>query len=341
MQIPLHVALEHKWRSYSGVFFMVPTIVGTFSCSVLIRYDPGHTATPLDAQAPEARGQIQGNNRQTLPCNRFPLLHHSRGLFESGMNIYSVERTASFARIRFQHPEAIHIAGTIRGPFCRYARTLPTNHAISDGEAVVVDPCYWSTELPFRYEIKLELQTASGVEQLDFRWGIRGLVPHKKDLRREGKRYVVRAISPKMVDFELADLREMSATLRVQHSSEMSELYEEASEAGVMLTVVADEAGPELSQLLNGFPAVSFLETDHSSASVQHTDLLSVGPSQSSSNIVSVDEAGADLGAVQKPVFASRAVDASSLQEMRNECDALQRDVAKYGQFSGYVITSK
>ena len=56
--------------------------------------------------------------------------------------------------------EPIQLHGTLRGPECATARTLPAvimfrGIAASDGvaaEAIVPDPCVWSPELPHLYQ---------------------------------------------------------------------------------------------------------------------------------------------------------------------------------------------
>lgn len=60
--------------------------------------------------------------------------------------------------------ERIEICGTLRGPLCELARTLPAEFAFHDlgpaqpgkAEAVVTEPCLWSEELPHLYQADLE-----------------------------------------------------------------------------------------------------------------------------------------------------------------------------------------
>ena len=56
--------------------------------------------------------------------------------------------------------EAIAVRGTLRGPHCEFARTLPAvfmfrnmpSEAVPTAEALVSDPCSWSAELPHVYQ---------------------------------------------------------------------------------------------------------------------------------------------------------------------------------------------
>jgi hypothetical protein len=58
----------------------------------------------------------------------------------------------------------IFLTGTLRGPFCEAARTLPAEFAFREAgsgeaplaEAVVPDPCQWSPELPHVYHVDVE-----------------------------------------------------------------------------------------------------------------------------------------------------------------------------------------
>ena len=60
--------------------------------------------------------------------------------------------------------EAILLRGTLRGPFCETARTLPAEIPFRDlgseqsglAEAIVPDPCVWSPELPHLYQADVE-----------------------------------------------------------------------------------------------------------------------------------------------------------------------------------------
>jgi hypothetical protein len=60
--------------------------------------------------------------------------------------------------------ERVALLGTLRGPYCERARTLPAQYAFRDmgpgrpgvAEAVVTDPCLWSEELPHVYHAEVE-----------------------------------------------------------------------------------------------------------------------------------------------------------------------------------------
>jgi beta-galactosidase/beta-glucuronidase len=60
-------------------------------------------------------------------------------------------------------PAGVVITGTIRGPYCETARTLPAEYLFrtvdsssrGTAEAVVPDPCKWTPEVPHVYEVNV------------------------------------------------------------------------------------------------------------------------------------------------------------------------------------------
>lgn len=76
-----------------------------------------------------------------------------------------------YARLKSSHDHGpddgggmVLISGTMTGPFCDKARTLPaevrfrpiTGSSPSVAEAIIPDPCMWSPELPHVYHADLE-----------------------------------------------------------------------------------------------------------------------------------------------------------------------------------------
>src|SRR5664279_4379754 len=64
----------------------------------------------------------------------------------------------------FSGETPVTVRGTIRGPFCETARTLPADFPFrsrtttppSVAEAIVTDPCLWSAEMPHVYQVDVE-----------------------------------------------------------------------------------------------------------------------------------------------------------------------------------------
>ena len=70
------------------------------------------------------------------------------------------------ARVRAHYSGKGDVAlrGTLRGPFCETAQTLPADFSVRDlspqqpgiAEAIVTDPCMWSPEMPHVYRVDIE-----------------------------------------------------------------------------------------------------------------------------------------------------------------------------------------
>ena len=67
--------------------------------------------------------------------------------------------------------EPVTLRGTLRGPYCQRAETLPAEIAFRDlgpkdmglAEAIVPDPCVWSPELPHLYQADVEARQGERV----------------------------------------------------------------------------------------------------------------------------------------------------------------------------------
>ena len=258
------------------------------------------------------------------------------------MQIYTSQRT--------QHSVSVHLAcegtlvtGCVRGPFCRYSKTLPSTFTFGNKDSLsIIDPCYWSPELPFRYRVQCTVQSDAGEESIEFAWGLRRCEPHGTDLRLDGKRGVVRAVSwPQPDGSDLARVRELSGALLVSNPSH--EFCAEASESGVML--IADlrgHADVEAQLLsLNRHPAVHFAVVDRADSKFSGSDIVPVieGLDDAPTGcVVMADMSSLSDQLPQRPIFITSKSNAASLESRRRECDILQRDAVSYGQFAGYVV---
>jgi beta-galactosidase/beta-glucuronidase len=62
-----------------------------------------------------------------------------------------------------ENDEPVVLRGTLRGPYCQRAHTLPADYSFREldaekaaAEAVVTDPCLWTAELPHLYQADVE-----------------------------------------------------------------------------------------------------------------------------------------------------------------------------------------
>lgn len=228
------------------------------------------------------------------------------------------------------------IAGRLRGPFCHHSRTLPSNFIVKHGKTVVVDPCFWTPKMPFLYELQLTFESPTETQQVEFTFGLRWCTLHGSGLRLNGKPYVVRAITADSAT-DIDALVASSASLVMPQFS--APICESASRLGVLI-VCLDTLTPEQAELAQRYPslhfarggsslptgAIALADQDVARDAVQlmpETDLSKVRDSQAKS-----------------ARFIVRNGAAGSLADLRQECDRLQRDVARYGQFAGYLIDS-
>jgi hypothetical protein len=91
---------------------------------------------------------------------------------EEHIEIHVVEASAIEARLDVvycgESPAGAALSGTISGPRSNASRTLPATVELKasragnapHAEAILPDPCFWSPELPFLYDISLELRHA-------------------------------------------------------------------------------------------------------------------------------------------------------------------------------------
>ncbi len=65
---------------------------------------------------------------------------------------------------RYSGSESVTLRGEVRGPFCESAHTLPADFVFRElsprqasmAEAIVTDPCMWSSEMPHVYRVEVE-----------------------------------------------------------------------------------------------------------------------------------------------------------------------------------------
>src|ERR1700758_3777258 len=97
------------------------------------------------------------------------------------LELFFGEATDAEARIYARLPcdkplDGWQLTGTLTGPECRFANTLPATFEFKDlgpghdllAEAIVTEPCFWTPELPFLYRCSV------GVPRLDVAGGTTG-----------------------------------------------------------------------------------------------------------------------------------------------------------------------
>jgi hypothetical protein len=264
----------------------------------------------------------------------------------------------------------VSLHGTLDGPNCLHARTLPTVfrlHARRDpesgaasAEVLVTDPCYWTPALPFLYTLIVELQMADGTEMtVSHPLALRRWCADGPNLRLERKRVVLRGAEMRRPEAgvlptahgvetallvrqpDLAFCREANrqgvaiiADFRSMSGDALSALRACAWQPSVMMALVDDAAGEKLGRLAAPLLAAVVRRTDNDTAAVDRpwADVIAVE--------VAVDERPpAWLATCGKPVVAiRRGATYAAVYGARAACDRLQGDLAPEFNLAGYFV---
>lgn len=288
-------------------------------------------------------------------------------LFAESIELFFGDANPAETRVyaRLAHAElrpGDRLAGTLTGPYCSRAHTLPATARLVDAgpgesllaQAIVSDPCFWTPELPYLYRAHVELLRGQTVlESIDRLLGIRPLGCRGKTFVYEGKPWVLRAVSHSIHDLaRLAVFREEDAAWFVAEPS--NDLCAAASEAGVLLAADmrarSHDIVPEILRLAR-HAAVGFLLLgesappeaslhDHARNSI-FVDMLR-SPDQTPAAWADALLAPADrlpLASLTLPVIACRpAHGPGTIGQRRKMCDLLQRDLAGVQPIAGYLV---
>jgi hypothetical protein len=237
--------------------------------------------------------------------------------------------------------------------------------------AIVTDPCIWTNDLPHVYEVHFELRRGNHVLARGQRiLGLRGIgrrvVGGLPMLVREGKGWVPRGVAVELLETQVVDpLREqllvgvcaasppdlllkagrrglyLIVRLDARRQDVVRELRSVANSPAVMGAVIEEGDGlnprlPQVAPNLVLFQAVNRGEVRSLTPAPWATGLwLNVTPGQP------IEQADMRrLLELQLPACVQGAADRSHFapDQVRQECDRLQSDLAPTGQFAGYFI---
>jgi hypothetical protein len=272
-----------------------------------------------------------------------------------------------YARLLGSQPnDHLQLTGTLKGPSCRYARTLQASFSLVDrgpgnsvlAETIVPDPCFWTPEMPQLYQADVQLRQRGDILARTSRiFAFRRLGANGRKLLFDGKGCVLRAVSRDEVPAtELSQWRELDAAMLVRDPDE--KLCEEASRVGVLLVASVDPPASDWAGeicRLSRWPAVGMVVSLGGAAldpdDLNHNLLLAerfrpenpIAPAAWADAVV-CDMANPDTWAARTadcklPIIAARpAAKPRSLMEARALCDLLQRDLADQGEIAGYIV---
>jgi hypothetical protein len=304
-------------------------------------------------------------------------------LGSDSLQIFYGEATQARARIYARAlREAVggggRLGGTVTGPHNALAATLPATVPLRDlgngptwlAEAILPDPCFWSSDCPALYDINVTLRDEHGQtrEIAHRQLGLRALGVRGASFYQEGKRWVLRAVDRRCdPDAALATWREAWAAMVVNAPEDA--LCEQASRLGVVLVAwlrgTRSEVERELRRL-GRWAAVSM-------AVIECIDPLDAAISQAAPNILLgsylpavpkepavpreddgaltapwascvfaevdlLDHFAARIARCQLPIVAMHSpLEVNDVQAARDACDTLQRRLAPVREFAGYV----
>lgn len=284
------------------------------------------------------------------------------------------QATSSSAHVYAQVPRrpewtSRSLQGTVRGPRAEGIRTLPTTTNLVDlgpgdsilARAIVPDPVFWDPDVPAVYEVDVDLYDQSGVVATAHREiGVRQFGARGTSWYFSGRRWVLRGLIAAELPSDEVDLfRSTNACLVA--TDLRKEACETASDSGVVLVPILRGEAARIARelrILSRWPAIALaiIDSDQSldtglKAVAPNVELVhfcrngfseETIPSWASAVAGSVDDPvqfGARFSRSTVPVLAVRELDSKmNVSQRRADCDRLQRDLAPYGDFAGYIV---
>lgn len=263
-----------------------------------------------------------------------------------GLDVTLGQATESMATVYFR-PRFVglgtagdtwRLTGTVRGPRCRVAETLPAEFALEDlgreptwlAAARIFEPCYWTPELPFQYEVTVELRDESDGNTVASHTAITGftrLAARGRGWVLGGRAFTLRGVA-RMPEDQAAWEALRGESLAVWARDDSAKYcsvdackLEQASDAGVFV-VSASEPTP--------WPA-------HLSTTAEPLAGSIVTPLERLGEVVAESP--------DRPVIVTRVepglpatLDADGAKLARRAVERLQRDCAPHTDLAGYVV---
>ncbi len=288
--------------------------------------------------------------------------------FADRLEIFFGEASDTLCHVyaRLRGPEAgqgLQLAGSLSGPSCLYAQTLPATFRWVDrgpgpslvAEAIVPEPCFWTPEMPHQYQADVQLRQGSHVLSRAQRpLGIRRLGVHNRDLVFDGKRWVLRGMhGDAWPPIDLSPWHESDVAMIVHNPDDA--LCREASRMGVFLVAALEAGDPREIARLSRWPAVGIVSLPNlptlDLGGLAHNLLLAqrIAPEQPLAPQPWAQLAVCEMGQSEAlggrtetcpiPVIAQRSTgERATIAQGRARCDLLQRDLAGRGEFAGYIV---
>jgi hypothetical protein len=199
-------------------------------------------------------------------------------MFPDQLELFYGEVSTAAARVYAQLPADasaanVQLAGSVYGPFCLYAHTLPVRFPLVDAgpgktllaQTEIQEPCFWSPEMPYLYQTTIELRQAGNVIARTERLaGPRLLTIRSATLEWDREPYRLQGVyRTELSADELPDLHDAGTAVLIPSPDDA--LCEAASREGVLLlSLLAGSAERIESELrrLNRWPAAAIAVID-------------------------------------------------------------------------------
>jgi hypothetical protein len=256
------------------------------------------------------------------------------------------EKTENHARILVRGTNRT-LAGRICGPFSDFAKTLSADFVLrpkelGTAEALITEPCYWTPQLPMRYELSVEVDSVEHTVPM----GLKRFYNSGRNLVLESKRIVLRGMScesPTESDLNLARQHETALIV----TEPIDEVCELASRLGVPLLVKTQNE--TTIERYAWFPAVYMVlatagQRLDSLTQVPVAELVKAGdePTASGQAVIielkSTERPPAWAAICDKPVIVIRKDEEAEIKTARSACDRLQAELAPEFDLAGYFV---
>lgn len=268
-----------------------------------------------------------------------------------------------YAQFQTSHREGLTLAGRLRGPNCAYADTLQTTLPFVDrgpgpsllAEAYLLEPSFWTPDLPHLYRAEVELRSGSEVIARAKRpFALRPLGAIGRKLVLDSRRWVLRGLlAGEAEDADPPSWRASSMAMVVHNPS--NELCEGASRLGVLLAAQLSAEQTSEIERLSRWAAVGIVILPQGAAipsDRQPRNLILAERFDGRGPLSPRPWAQAVIGEVNEvETFAAQLSDCSlaviafrpagllpSVSHGRAACDALQSDLAGRAELAGYIV---
>ena len=279
------------------------------------------------------------------------------------------------ARIYISLPAVVEIksaVGKCVGPYCEFAKTLPTEFAFQKTkhpatgqdivETQIIDPCYWNPALPFTYQLELQIETDTGEKiAIADAIGIRQWYGNRNSFFLENKRTVLRGCQCSDLSEEtIHQAREQELALLIEPAEQS--FYAAANQFGVALIIdlrnrstpqdhlrqfnwvpsvfAAILSGQQISQLPASRLPRQCLLMQHLSEDAQLSDIQQTSIDAVAVDLTTTQPPANWLTEVELPVVAiRRGLAHDQMQRPRQACDKLQADLAPEFDLAGYFVS--